>query len=64
MNEMIKNVTSQLQPDTILFIIGDHGMTDTGDHGGDSFYETQAALFAFAPPNKAQHLHNANIVRC
>ena len=30
--------------DTLLVILGDHGMTRTGDHGGDSEAEINAAL--------------------
>ena len=35
--------------DTILFVFGDHGMTPTGDHGGESMNETDAALFVYSP---------------
>ncbi len=38
-----------LQNDTILFVFGDHGMTRTGDHGGDSVDEVDAALFIHSP---------------
>jgi len=42
-------VISQLDNDTVLFVLGDHGMTSTGDHGGDSFDELDAALFVYSP---------------
>ena len=29
--------------------MGDHGMTETGDHGGDTWNETHAALFVYSP---------------
>ena len=29
--------------------MGDHGMTRTGDHGGDSANELDAALFIYSP---------------
>jgi len=32
----------------VLFVLGDHGMTSTGDHGGDSFDELDAALFVYS----------------
>lgn len=35
-----------MDDDTTLIVIGDHGMTITGDHGGDSADETTALLFA------------------
>lgn len=30
--------------ETLLIVLGDHGMTTTGDHGGDSSDEINAAL--------------------
>ena len=34
---------------TLLVVLGDHGMTKTGDHGGDSKEEVEAALFVYSP---------------
>lgn len=34
--------------DTLLLVAGDHGMTETGDHGGDSQREVNAALFVYS----------------
>lgn len=31
---------------TILIVIGDHGMTEAGNHGGNSDEETNTVLFA------------------
>ena len=39
---------TDLPDDTILFVLGDHGMTKTGDHGGDSPDELNAALFIYS----------------
>ncbi|XP_060076738.1 GPI ethanolamine phosphate transferase 3-like isoform X2 [Ylistrum balloti] len=49
MNEVISNITSRMKDDTILFVMGDHGMTITGDHGGDSMDELEAGLFIYSP---------------
>lgn len=38
-----------MDEDTVLFVLGDHGMTKTGDHGGDSKDELEAALFVYSP---------------
>lgn len=35
--------------DTVLFVMGDHGMTRTGDHGGDSADELEAGIFIYSP---------------
>jgi phosphatidylinositol glycan class O len=32
----------------VFYVIGDHGMTDSGDHGGDSLEETKTALFVYS----------------
>ena len=38
-----------MNEDTIVFAFGDHGMTTTGDHGGESEDETGTALFVYSP---------------
>jgi phosphatidylinositol glycan class O len=38
-----------LDNDTILMVFGDHGMTKSGDHGGDSEDEIHAGLFVYSP---------------
>lgn len=44
-----RSVIDRLQNDTLLVVMGDHGMTDTGDHGGESQKETDAAIFLYSP---------------
>ncbi|OQV22221.1 GPI ethanolamine phosphate transferase 3 [Hypsibius exemplaris] len=48
-NLMIRSVVRELGDDTVLFVMGDHGMTKTGDHGGDSPDEVEAGLFVYSP---------------
>ncbi|KAI4467979.1 phosphatidylinositol glycan [Holotrichia oblita] len=43
-----RNITRHMADNVILFVIGDHGMTATGDHGGESENEVTAALFVYA----------------
>lgn len=38
-----------IDDNTVLFVIGDHGMTSTGDHGGESPDEITSALFIYSP---------------
>ncbi len=33
---IIKNLTEKLDNDTVLLVLGDHGMTDMGGHGGET----------------------------
>ncbi|XP_030006067.1 GPI ethanolamine phosphate transferase 3 [Sphaeramia orbicularis] len=49
MDGVIRSVINRLQNDTLLVVMGDHGMTDTGDHGGESQKETDAAIFIYSP---------------
>jgi len=35
--------------ETILLVFGDHGMTESGDHGGSTEEERSSALFAYSP---------------
>uniref|UniRef100_A0A182PJZ5 Uncharacterized protein n=1 Tax=Anopheles epiroticus TaxID=199890 RepID=A0A182PJZ5_9DIPT len=48
MNEVIRNITEQMTDGTTLLVIGDHGMTKTGDHGGETEDEVEALLFAYS----------------
>ena len=46
-----RDVVDSLDNDTLLYVFGDHGMTQYGDHGGDSENETTAALFVYSKRN-------------
>lgn len=46
MNIVIERIIDQMDDETTLFVIGDHGMTNTGDHGGDSNDEVNSLIFA------------------
>ncbi|KAG8599244.1 hypothetical protein GDO81_002961 [Engystomops pustulosus] len=48
MNQVIASLIEHLDDKTLLVVAGDHGMTDTGDHGGDSEKEVTAALFLYS----------------
>lgn len=45
---LCRNITQTLKDDTILIVIGDHGMTGSGDHGGESPDEISSALFIYS----------------
>ncbi|KAK7484510.1 hypothetical protein BaRGS_00024266 [Batillaria attramentaria] len=66
MDQVIRNVTQLLKDDTVLFVFGDHGMTRTGDHGGDSKDELTAGLFVYSPAqitSSPPHQDNDQIVQ-
>ena len=50
-----------------MFVFGDHGMTSSGDHGGESPLETDAALLVYSPlplfdPKKVSSKLNKRII--
>ena len=46
-NEVVRHVSVSMPSDCVLIVLGDHGMTMSGDHGGDSRDEISAALFVY-----------------
>lgn len=47
MDDLVMRVISALDNDTVLFIMGDHGMNYDGDHGGGSKDETSTVIAAY-----------------
>ena len=43
-----RSIFELIDNDTIVFVFGDHGMTSTGDHGGQTLQETEAALLVYS----------------
>ncbi|KAF9973247.1 mannose-ethanolamine phosphotransferase gpi13 [Actinomortierella ambigua] len=48
MNQQIKRVIDSVSDDTLVLIMGDHGMNAQGDHGGDTDDEVEAALVVYS----------------
>ena len=48
MNVVLKEVVDALDDETLLVVMGDHGMDGKGDHGGESDDEVQAALWMYS----------------
>ncbi|KAJ1976405.1 mannose-ethanolamine phosphotransferase gpi13 [Dimargaris verticillata] len=48
MNAMLAAITEAMDDDTLLVVMGDHGMDLKGDHGGDSLPELEAGLFLYS----------------
>ncbi|XP_026320902.1 GPI ethanolamine phosphate transferase 3 isoform X2 [Hyposmocoma kahamanoa] len=46
-NSRLRKIIEFLPPDVLLYVVGDHGMTESGDHGGESKAERTAAFFAY-----------------
>ncbi|XP_048366905.1 GPI ethanolamine phosphate transferase 3 [Sphaerodactylus townsendi] len=70
MDAMLRSLVDHLANDTLLIVAGDHGMTSTGDHGGDSEEEVGAALFLYSkaplfqnpPPEEPETVPQVNLV--
>ncbi|KAF9559692.1 mannose-ethanolamine phosphotransferase gpi13 [Mortierella alpina] len=58
MNEQLEKVIASVSDDTLVVIMGDHGMNGHGDHGGDSDDEIEAGLIIYSK----RKLNNAGIV--
>ncbi|KAM6484558.1 hypothetical protein HDV62DRAFT_355974 [Trichoderma sp. SZMC 28011] len=48
MNEFVTKVAGSIDDDTLLIVMGDHGMDSKGDHGGESDDEVEAALWMYS----------------
>lgn len=48
MDDVLRSVVEELEDDTLLVVLGDHGMDSKGDHGGDGALETSAALWLYS----------------
>jgi phosphatidylinositol glycan class O len=48
MDEVFRRMIEEIDDDTLLVVMGDHGMDGKGDHGGESDDEIQAALWMYS----------------
>lgn len=63
LSDVFRSVIDVLDDKTVLFVLGDHGMTRTGDHGGDSDDELDAALFVYSKtPLVDNHLKQVHYI--
>jgi phosphatidylinositol glycan class O len=64
MDDVIKRLVDMVDEDTVLIVMGDHGMDAKGDHGGDSPGEVEAALWMYTPrPTFGRFPHPPNTDR-
>ncbi|KAL7063501.1 hypothetical protein AAHC03_02024 [Spirometra sp. Aus1] len=49
LDDLLRNIVPQLSSSDLLVVFGDHGMTLSGDHGGDSAPELDAAVLFYSP---------------
>ncbi|KAG8982309.1 mannose-ethanolamine phosphotransferase gpi13 [Tulasnella sp. JGI-2019a] len=48
MDKVLRQVVNELDDDTLLIVLGDHGMDSKGDHGGDGILETSSAMWIYS----------------
>lgn len=48
MNDFLAELVMTIDEDTLLILLGDHGMDRTGNHGGDSILETMSAVWIYS----------------
>ncbi|KAJ7062944.1 hypothetical protein C8F01DRAFT_1135815 [Mycena amicta] len=48
MDDVLRRVVDFLDRDTLLVLLGDHGMDRSGDHGGDGDLETSSAMWIYS----------------
>ncbi|KAL2262194.1 hypothetical protein VTK26DRAFT_2184 [Humicola hyalothermophila] len=49
MDNFVRDLAAKIDDDTVLIVMGDHGMDGKGDHGGESDEEVEAALWMYSP---------------
>ncbi|XP_072967015.1 GPI ethanolamine phosphate transferase 3 [Typha angustifolia] len=64
--DVLKNLSSPggIHENTLLLVMGDHGQTLNGDHGGGTAEEVETSLFAWgprSPPSSVSSILDANI---
>jgi phosphatidylinositol glycan class O len=48
MDAFLRQVVEKLDDETLLVVLGDHGMDHKGDHGGDGLLETASGLWVYS----------------
>ena len=62
MDEVFREVVQSIDDDTLLVVMGDHGMDAKGDHGGESDDEVEAAIWMYSKKGVFGRSH-ADLVR-
>lgn len=52
MNDVIADTIKNIDDDTLLIVMGDHGMDPTGNHGGESLKELESTVFFYSKNKK------------
>lgn len=58
MDKVLREIIAMLDDETLLVVMGDHGMDVKGDHGGESDDEVEAALWMYSKKGVFGRGHN------
>ena len=61
MDAVLREIIALLDEQTLLVVMGDHGMDAKGDHGGESDDEVEAALWMYSKKSAFGRLNNDSI---
>ncbi|CCH45050.1 putative membrane protein [Wickerhamomyces ciferrii] len=61
MDTFINDIIDRIDDKTLLVVMGDHGMDRTGNHGGDSLDELEAALWLYSKKNSFHQLNDKSV---
>lgn len=61
MDRVIRDIIAALDDETLLVVMGDHGMDTKGDHGGESDDEVEAALWMYSKKAIFGHGHDGSL---
>lgn len=61
MDSVLREIIALLDKDTLLVVMGDHGMDSKGDHGGESDDEVEAALWMYSKKGVFGRMHDDHI---
>ena len=50
-----RSIFEAVDNNTIVFVFGDHGMTEIGEHAGDTPEEVDSALLIYSPQSIFDH---------
>lgn len=61
MNSVMEQITQNIDDETVLVVIGDHGMDSKGDHGGESDDEVEATLWVYSNGPRFGRLEKSHV---
>ena len=61
MDEVLRQIIEAVDEETLLVVMGDHGMDTKGDHGGESDDEVEAALWLYSKKDVFGRLQESHV---